>query len=75
MRCNGAKNNGAELMRHFGEPVDTKNAVVRCDGGGGPLGHPAIFLNLTLKEEIVCPYCSRCFVRESKDKPRKKRKK
>lgn len=75
MRCNGAKNNGAKLMRHFGEPIETKNVVVRCDGSGGPLGHPAIFLNLNLKEEIVCPYCSRYFVREGRDKLHKKAKK
>ena len=74
MRCNGAKNNEIKLMRHFGEPVDVKNAVVRCDGGGGALGHPAVFLNLNPKEEIVCPYCSRYFVREGRDKPHKKRK-
>ncbi|MBX9787052.1 MAG: zinc-finger domain-containing protein [Alphaproteobacteria bacterium] len=61
-------------MRYFGEPVNVKNAVVRCDGDGGPLGHPVVFLNLIPKEEIVCPYCSRYFVRENKDKIHKKRK-
>ncbi|MBL8676559.1 MAG: zinc-finger domain-containing protein [Alphaproteobacteria bacterium] len=61
-------------MRH-GEPIETKDVVVRCDGGGEALGHPAIFLNLTPKEEIVCPYCSRYFVEEGKNKPHKKMKK
>ncbi|MDI9640471.1 zinc-finger domain-containing protein [Geitlerinema splendidum] len=61
-------------MRHFEESIKTKNVVVRCDGGGGVLGHPAVFLNLNPKEEIVCPYCSRYFVREGRDKPHKKRK-
>lgn len=63
---------GAKRMRHFGELIETKNVVVRCDGGEGTLGHPAVFLNLNPKEEIVCPYCSQCFVKESKDKPHKK---
>lgn len=62
-------------MRHFGELIETKSVVVRCDGDGGALGHPAVFLNLNPKEEIVCPYCSRYFVKEGKGKPHKKMKK
>ena len=45
------------------EIVETEAAVVRCDGGGGALGHPAVYLNLGDKEAIDCPYCSRRFVR------------
>ncbi|MBY0272579.1 MAG: zinc-finger domain-containing protein [Alphaproteobacteria bacterium] len=62
-------------MKYFGEPIEIKNIVVRCDGDGGILGHPAVFLNLTSKDEIVCPYCSRYFAREGKEKPPKKCKK
>ena len=31
-----------------------------CDGGGGALGHPTIWLPLE-GEEITCPYCSRTY--------------
>lgn len=35
---------------------------VACDGGGGPLGHPMIYLTFRPgQREIVCPYCSRRF--------------
>lgn len=33
---------------------------VACDGGGGALGHPRVFLDIK-DHEIVCPYCSRRF--------------
>lgn len=36
---------------------------VNCDGGGGGLGHPQIYLEI--KEavaKIACPYCSKEFV-------------
>jgi uncharacterized Zn-finger protein len=44
------------------EVVEADQPVVRCDGGGGPLGHPAVYLNMGEKGEILCPYCSRRFV-------------
>lgn len=46
-----------------GETLETSSLTVACDGGGGPLGHPQVFL--TIKPEvgsIVCPYCSRHYV-------------
>lgn len=46
------------------EIIETENPVVKCDGGGGPLGHPVIYLNLGKEERVVCPYCSRCFVKK-----------
>ncbi len=45
------------------EPMETKDTVVSCDGGGGVLGHPLIYLNLGTEEKVVCPYCSKCFVK------------
>ncbi|MHA1597636.1 MAG: zinc-finger domain-containing protein [Alphaproteobacteria bacterium] len=42
------------------EYVDTTS--VDCDGGGGPLGHPMVFLKIDATGEVVCPYCSRRFV-------------
>jgi len=40
--------------------VDKTSAV--CDGGGGALGHPKIYLEMGSKTEIDCPYCGRQFV-------------
>ena len=36
-------------------------ASVSCDGGGGSLGHPAIYLSFGHKTELACPYCSKTF--------------
>lgn len=36
--------------------------AVACEGEGGPLGHPRVFLRIGPAREIVCPYCSRRFV-------------
>ena len=47
------------------EPPETKDVdtpEVACDGGGGVLGHPRVFLNMGEKREIDCPYCGRRFV-------------
>lgn len=27
-------------------PIASTSRVVSCDGGGGPLGHPKVFINL-----------------------------
>jgi uncharacterized Zn-finger protein len=40
--------------------VDTDR--VACDGGGGPLGHPKVYLNLGAEKRVECPYCSRLYV-------------
>ncbi|MBI2707840.1 MAG: zinc-finger domain-containing protein [Proteobacteria bacterium] len=45
------------------EILETKNMVVKCNGGGGVLGHPVVFLNLGTEGKVVCPYCSKCFVK------------
>jgi uncharacterized Zn-finger protein len=42
------------------ETVDTE--VLSCDGGGGSLGHPRVYLNMEGKGRIDCPYCGRRFV-------------
>jgi len=47
------------------EPFETivvDHTVVACNGGGGPLGHPRVYLNLGADGKIECPYCSRLFV-------------
>ncbi len=44
------------------ETIETDSEVLSCDGGGGALGHPRIYLNMEGRGEIDCPYCGRRFV-------------
>lgn len=44
------------------EKTEVDSRVVGCDGGGGALGHPMVYLNMGDRTEVVCPYCSRHFV-------------
>ncbi|KAG9692055.1 NADH-ubiquinone oxidoreductase, partial [Aureobasidium melanogenum] len=34
-----------------------KERTVKCDGGGGPLGHPRIFINVDRPQICWCTYC------------------
>lgn len=40
----------------------TKERKVSCDGGGGPLGHPRIFINVDKPQICWCTYCGLPFV-------------
>ncbi len=53
---------GMEAMQPF-ETIYIDSQVAACNGGGGPLGHPKVYLNLSADGKIECPYCSRLFVR------------
>jgi len=44
------------------KPIMVTSATIACDGGGGPLGHPRVFLTMDGDGRVVCPYCSRTFV-------------
>jgi uncharacterized Zn-finger protein len=44
------------------ETIYIDEMVAACNGGGGPLGHPKVYLNLGPAGKIECPYCSRLFV-------------
>ncbi len=44
------------------ENIEVTVKRIACDGGGGALGHPKIFLEMGAASEVVCPYCSRRFV-------------
>lgn len=35
---------------------------ISCDGGGGALGHPKVFLDVGSDGEVICGYCGRRFV-------------
>ena len=45
------------------ETISVDGATTACDGGGGALGHPQVYLNLGDDGRIDCPYCGRHFVR------------
>ncbi len=42
--------------------IPVESPVVACDGGGGALGHPTVYLHIGDDGAIACPYCSRRFV-------------
>jgi uncharacterized Zn-finger protein len=43
--------------------VHVDSSSVACDGNGGALGHPRVFLAIDpATGEIECPYCSRRFI-------------
>ncbi len=44
------------------ETITIDETVTGCDGGGGALGHPLVYLNLAPAGKAECPYCSRLFV-------------
>jgi len=44
------------------ETIYTDEMVVACNGGGGPLGHPRVYLNLAPHGRVECPYCSRTYI-------------
>jgi len=44
------------------EIVETEQTRVACDGGGGALGHPKVFLEMGGENFVECPYCDKRFV-------------
>ena len=44
------------------ETVEVEENIVACDGDGGALGHPRVYLNLGADRTAECPYCDRQFV-------------
>jgi len=45
--------------------VDDRAHGVKCDGGGGALGHPLVWYSFDLQDHVECGYCDRLFVKES----------
>jgi uncharacterized Zn-finger protein len=44
------------------EIIEVDDTRIACDGGGGALGHPRVFLEMGDKNFVECPYCDRRFV-------------
>jgi len=47
------------------ETLVVTQTVVACDGGGGALGHPRVWLNMGDNGRVDCPYCDRLFLLEN----------
>ena len=44
------------------EIIQVEATRVACDGIGGALGHPRVFLEMGDETSVECPYCDRRFV-------------
>jgi uncharacterized Zn-finger protein len=44
------------------EIIEVDDTRVACDGGGGALGHPKVYLEMGDETFVECPYCDRRFV-------------
>ena len=44
------------------EVVAVRSRRVACDGVGGALGHPRVYLEMGESDQVECPYCDRRFV-------------
>jgi uncharacterized Zn-finger protein len=56
---------GQSLQTPLETPLETivvNDDRIACDGTGGSLGHPRVYLNLAPKGEVDCPYCGRHYV-------------
>ncbi len=45
-----------------GEVIYVKSHRIACDGVGGALGHPRVWLEMGGADFVECPYCDRRFV-------------
>ena len=44
------------------EIIEAETTRVMCDGGGGTLGHPRVYLEMGDENFVECGYCDRRFV-------------
>lgn len=58
-----AKSSSQARVSKGAETITVEKFEVICDGGGGPLGHPRVFLHIDRQiGSITCGYCSRHYV-------------
>lgn len=58
----GSNKHRNESLMEPPEILEVDSPTIACDGGGGALGHPRVFLNMGEKTKIDCPYCGRQYV-------------
>ncbi|CAN5904232.1 hypothetical protein BH11PSE3_BH11PSE3_17170 [soil metagenome] len=51
-----------EIVTEPFETITVDTDRVACNGGGGALGHPKVYLNLGEAGRVECPYCSRLYI-------------
>ena len=58
----------AENKKFQSEPeiVEVTKSRVSCDGGGGALGHPKVYMDMGQGTSVECKYCDRLFVLKKK---------
>jgi uncharacterized Zn-finger protein len=44
------------------EIIEVTETRIACDGGGGPLGHPKVYLEMGDEGFVECGYCDRKYV-------------
>ena len=44
------------------ETLEVDTTRVSCEGSGGALGHPRVYLEMGDESFVECPYCDRRFV-------------
>ena len=44
------------------ETITVTSRRVKCDGGGGALGHPVVYYDMGEEDFVECGYCDRRFV-------------
>jgi len=42
--------------------IEVTEHRISCDGGGGALGHPKVYLDMGQDTSVCCKYCGRVFV-------------
>jgi uncharacterized Zn-finger protein len=56
----------AQIERAMSAPapeiIEVETTRVSCEGIGGALGHPRVYLEMGDENFVVCPYCDRRFV-------------
>ena len=51
------------------ETIYTRDHRVMCDGGGGALGHPLVYMDMGADDFVECGYCDRRFVLSTVTRP------
>ena len=49
--------------------VDDKTEEIDCDGGGGSLGHPQVYLPFDARRHVDCYYCGQRFAKSGYESP------
>ncbi len=65
----GRKRNGVNGKAREIKIVDDSETEVGCDGGGGGLGHPLVYLPFDGRAWVDCYYCGQRFAKSGYESP------